>query len=147
MKYGSKKHIDFNTLLHESLLKSLWKVWKSWKNRFFAIIRKVIFSKVLNIWCWLFRQGVTHPWSFFETEYHHPSHHNAKTPHVERQLLPFSRFWSVFDIHGTKYCHLGNTCWPNFFGVIIMAQSHPLPNIMVVSTLEQKIFHFKGCCD
>ena len=110
-----------------------------------SIIRKVIFSKVLNIIMMLIvlvAHGASSKPNIIIL-----ASIMQKRPILKGNCCLFSRFWSVFDIHGTKYCHLRNTCWPNFFWVIIMLQSHPLPNIMVVSTLEQKIFHFKGCCD
>jgi len=46
--YRTKKHIDFITLLHKSLLKALWKVWKSWKKSIFCHYSKNDFFKSIQ---------------------------------------------------------------------------------------------------
>ena len=81
MKYETKKHIDFITLLHESLLKSLWKIWKSWKKSIFCQYSKSDFFKSIEYMMLIVSAGCNTPfWLLRNRISAHP--HNGKTPHV-----------------------------------------------------------------
>ena len=104
-------------ILTKILMKSLKKLKKS----IFCYYSKSDFLKSIEYMMLTVSAGCNTPLELLRNRISSSKEPQCKNAPCWKAAVAFlAVFGQFFYIHGTKYWYLGNTCWPKFWGVIIM---------------------------